>query len=220
MGMRTYSGKKNHRFTGITEIYYRKQSYDQSEISGDMNSLFEAGLEIQEFFNTQGWPFCFIGGLAVLRWGEPRMTVDLDVCLLCGLGNESLYIKGLLEKFKSRIEDALDFAERNRILLIVSSNGIPIDISLSGLPFEEEMIDRATSFSYAPDCKLVTATAEDIIVLKAFADRPRDWADVENIIMRQGNTLHKRYIFNKLKPLCMLKEEPEIYQKLQSMLLE
>jgi len=46
-----------------------------------MNHLFQAGLEIRRVFKKQDRPFCFIGGLAVLRWGEPRMTGDLDVCL-------------------------------------------------------------------------------------------------------------------------------------------
>lgn len=39
-----------------------------------MNPLFQAGLELQVFFEAKGWPFCFIGGLAVIRWGEMRMT--------------------------------------------------------------------------------------------------------------------------------------------------
>jgi hypothetical protein len=39
-----------------------------------VNPLFAAALEIQQFFNAHGWRFCFIGGLAVQRWGEPRLT--------------------------------------------------------------------------------------------------------------------------------------------------
>ncbi|MDO9566781.1 MAG: hypothetical protein Q7J15_08585 [Candidatus Desulfaltia sp.] len=49
-----------------------------------MNPLFEAGLEIQNFMLFRKWPFCFIGGLAVIRWGEVRMTQDIDVCILSG----------------------------------------------------------------------------------------------------------------------------------------
>jgi hypothetical protein len=46
-----------------------------------MNILFQAA-DIQRTMKTRGWPFCFIGGLAVLRWGEMRMTQDIDLCLL------------------------------------------------------------------------------------------------------------------------------------------
>ena len=53
-----------------------------------MNSLLEAGLEIQNFLNLKKWPFCFIGGLAVIRWGKVRMTQDIDLCILSGFGSE------------------------------------------------------------------------------------------------------------------------------------
>ena len=39
-----------------------------------LNSLFKAGLEFQETLERRNWLFCFIGGLAVRRWGEIRMT--------------------------------------------------------------------------------------------------------------------------------------------------
>ena len=53
-----------------------------------MNSLFKAGLEIQNYLNSKKWPFCFIGGLAVIRWGEVRMTQDIDLYILSGFGSE------------------------------------------------------------------------------------------------------------------------------------
>lgn len=37
--------------------------------------------------------FCFIGGLALLRWGEPRTTRDTNLTLLTGFGGEERFIK-------------------------------------------------------------------------------------------------------------------------------
>lgn len=42
-----------------------------------MNPLFAAAAEIQQLCVQAEWPFCFIGGIAVLRWGEPRVTRDV-----------------------------------------------------------------------------------------------------------------------------------------------
>ena len=184
-----------------------------------MNALFEAADEMQHFLSEYGWPFCFIGGLAVIRWGEMRMTQDIDLCLLCGFGNEETYASTLIKRFKSRIPDALDFALTRRVLLLYASNGFAMDIALSGLAFEEEMIARATPFEFYPGCSLVTCSAEDLIVLKAFADRPKDWGDVETILERQGSDLETGYIIDRLTPLCELKESPEIIQRLKSMLV-
>ena len=51
-----------------------------------MNPIFAAAREIQDFCRGRGWRSCVIGGLAVQRWGEPRLTRDVDVTLLTGFG--------------------------------------------------------------------------------------------------------------------------------------
>ena len=188
-----------------------------NKLNQELNPLFQAGLEFQNTFNSLNWPFCFIGGLAVIRWGEIRMTQDIDLCLLCGFGNEKKFIDILLKKYKSRINDAHDFALKNRILLLYASNEVSVDIALSGLPFEAEMIKRSTSFTFFPNCALNTCSAEDLIILKAFADRTKDWLDVESIIKRQGNKLNTNYILKQLSPLCKLKGTPNILDKLENL---
>jgi len=44
-----------------------------------MNPIFAAAEEIQAFCRARDWRFCFIGGLANQRWGEPRLTQDVDL---------------------------------------------------------------------------------------------------------------------------------------------
>ncbi len=182
--------------------------------ANNINPLFSAALEFQNYFQKQNWAFCFIGGLAVLRWGEMRMTQDIDLCLLCSFGAEDFYVSKLVDFFRPRIANAGKFARQNRVLLLQASNGVAIDISLSGLPFEEEMITRASFFEYHPGYSLLTCSAEDLIVLKAFADRPKDWLDIEGILAHQGENLDLSFITQQLTPLCELKESPEIIHKL------
>jgi hypothetical protein len=182
-----------------------------------VNRLYQAAAELQSFCIERQWRFCFIGGLALIRWGEPRQTKDADLTLLTGFGSEENYIRELLATFTPRRDDAADFALQNRVLLLNASNGIPLDISLAGLPFEERLIDRASSFEYLPTVVLTTATAEDVVVLKAFAGRPRDWADIEGVLIRQGNALDWDIIQSELTPLCELKESPETVARLLAM---
>jgi hypothetical protein len=35
--------------------------------------LFAEAFRLDTFLKSQGWRFCFIGGLAVQHWGEPRL---------------------------------------------------------------------------------------------------------------------------------------------------
>jgi hypothetical protein len=61
-----------------------------------MNDLFDAARDLQAELDRRGWRFCFIGGIAVLRWGEPRFTGDVDVTLLCPFGSEDEFTEPLL----------------------------------------------------------------------------------------------------------------------------
>lgn len=185
-----------------------------------MNSLFQAGQELQLFILKKKWTFCFIGGLAVIRWGEVRMTQDIDLCLLTGFEKEDFYVNEILSSFKSRVPDAENFARKNRVLLISASNGVSVDLSLSGIEFERQMFERASFFDYSSTCSLLTCSAEDLIVLKAFADRVKDWIDIEGILLRQGQALDAQHIIKQLTPLAGLKEEPEIIDKLKKMISE
>ncbi len=183
-----------------------------------MNPIYTAAAEVQDFCARQGWAFCFIGGVAVQRWGEPRLTVDVDLTLLTGFGQESGYTDALLERFGARVPEAREFAMRNRVLLLSASNGVPLDIALGAMPFEERSIQRASDFDVESGMRLRTCSAEDLIVHKAFAGRDRDWADISAIASRQGNRLDIGLIHRELDPLLQLKGAPESRARLDAIL--
>ena len=158
-----------------------------------------------------------IGGLAVQRWGEPRQTRDVDVTLLTGLGGEEQFIDPLLVRYQPRVVDARQFALDHRVLLVESSDGVPLDISLGGLPYEARVIERASSFPLGDDGTVMTCSAEDLIVLKGFAARPQDWLDIEGILVRQGTALDRTLVLNELRPLLSLKEDAETEPRLLSL---
>ncbi|MFO1437673.1 MAG: hypothetical protein U1F81_05075 [Verrucomicrobiaceae bacterium] len=183
-----------------------------------MKDLVEQAAELQALLEKQGWRFCFIGGIAIQRWSEPRLTKDMDITLLTGFGNEEPFIDFLLQHFESRISDARAFALQNRILLLKTAEGTGIDVALGGLPFEEEAVRRSKLLEYAPGISLRTCSAEDLLVMKAFASRPLDWNDVRGILVRQGTKkLDWPYIRCQLQPLCELKDAPEIMTQLEKM---
>jgi hypothetical protein len=177
--------------------------------------LVRAAAELQKLCEAEGWRFCFIGGLAVQRWGEPRETVDVDLTLITGFGGEERFIHRLLQEYEGRVDDAAEFARTNRVLLVRAPSGVGIDIAFGALPFEESVVSRSSTFSFAGKANLRTCSAEDLIVLKAFASRPRDWIDVEGIIVRQAGKLDWTYIDQQLRPLVELKEAPEILSELE-----
>ena len=185
-----------------------------------MNDVIQAAGELQAICQSQNWQFCFIGGLALQRWGEPRETVDVDLSLFAGFGDEQHFCDVLLEHFAPRITDAAAFARGRRVLLLRSTKGVGLDVALAALPYEALVIERSSYFVYPPDVSLRTCSAEDLIVLKAFAGRGQDWVDVERTIVRQTGKLDWNYIREQLQPLAELKETPQILDELEARRIE
>ena len=98
-----------------------------------MTEVLRAADALQAFRRARGWRFCIIGGIAVLRWGEPRETIDADLTLLTGFGGEEPYVRALLGQFESRVPEGMQFAFTNRVLLLQSASGVGLDLSLGGL---------------------------------------------------------------------------------------
>lgn len=182
-----------------------------------MNPIFQSALALQEFCDNHSWPSCFIGGIAVQRWGEPRMTRDVDLTLLTGFGDELKFIDPLLLQFHARLPGAREFAVQNRVLLLKDSLGTPLDIALGALPFEENTIQRASLWEIG-NGSLRTCSAEDLIVHKAFAGRDQDWLDIKGILIRQSHQLDFSIINEELPPLLALKNAEENLVKLHNLI--
>jgi nucleotidyltransferase AbiEii toxin of type IV toxin-antitoxin system len=185
-----------------------------------VNEVIQAAAELQTVCQSHDWQFCFIGGLALQRWSEPRETVDVDLSVFAGFGDEQQFSDVLLKHFTARISDAATFARERRVLLLRSSKGVGLDVAFAALPYEALIIERSSYFDYPPGIRLRTCSAEDLIVLKAFAGRGQDWVDVERIIVRQTGKLDWNYIREQLQPLAELKEAPEILDQLEARRIE
>ena len=179
-----------------------------------MKDLVLTAKAVQKILEDSKLEYCIIGGIAVNRWGEERLTKDIDLSVLTGFGGESKVIDILLEHFLPRRPDAKDFALNSRVLLLRTMQGIEIDISLGAFDFEYSAVSRATFYDFGQGIELKTISAEDLIVMKTFAGREKDWGDIRGVIARNLDALDWKYIETQLKPLLELKEEPESWDQL------
>jgi hypothetical protein len=53
--------------------------------------------------------------------------------------------------------------------------------------------------------------------MKAFANRERDWLDVESVLIRQAEHLDWQIIEEELRPLASLREEADIVARLDAL---
>jgi len=180
-----------------------------------LGPVLDAALAAQAACERVNLEFCVIGGVALQRWGEPRFTADVDLSVLVELGHEDAVTIALLEQLEARVENPLDFARRTRVVLLKSGDGVGIDVVLAGLPFEARVINRSSPWEIGDGSRLRTCSPEDLLVMKCFAARDKDWADVTSVLERQGNRLDLNLVREELQPLVDAKEEPEILEQLE-----
>src|SRR6478609_9761649 len=147
-----------------------------------------AGPLLQAIAATTAWlkqaniSAAVIGGVAASLLGRPRVTKDVDLVALADDGDvPRLLSLGHEHGFEPRVADAIAFAKVSRVLLLKHEpSGIEIDLSLAGLPFEREVIERAVERSVR-GVSFRVATPEDVVVMKAARDAParhcRRWSN-------------------------------------------
>ena len=124
-----------------------------------------------------------IGGVASSFLGRPRMTQDVDALAILpenkwDAATEAARNFGIVP----RIDQAVDFARRSRVLLLKHvQSDIAIDVILGGLPFEQEAVDRARAHLVG-DISVRLPRVEDLIIMKVIAHRDKDMQDVEGLL--------------------------------------
>lgn len=159
-----------------------------------------------------------IGGVAASLLGRPRLTRDVDaVVLLEEREWETFLSRGTGHGFTPRISDPLPFVRRARVFLVRhKSSGIDVDIAIGDLPFEREAISRG-SWRDIGGLKLPLPRAEDLVVMKAVAHRPRDLADIEAVLDAHPR-LNLRRIRRWVSEFSVALDMPEILKDLENIL--
>lgn len=138
---------------------------------------------VSEWLDSAAAAGVIVGGVAASVLGRPRLTEDIDVLVILERREWTEFLTaGQVLGFVPRIDDALDFAEKSRVLLVLHQpSGIPIDIVFGALPLEDEIVRGARHVEVA-GVRLPLPAPESIVVMKAIALRARDIADIEGIL--------------------------------------
>ena len=146
------------------------------------------------------------------------MTQDADLTVLAPFGTEEAVVDALLQRFAARMPAARQHALDYRVLLLTASNGVSLDISLAALPFEEEVLQRASRWREVDNGWLVTCSAEDLVIYKLVAARGQDLVDVAAIVHRQGHRLEIERIRRWGAQFAEAKEDPDLLRPFEDAL--
>lgn len=161
--------------------------------------MFESLLEkIGAALDSAGVAYMIIGGQAVLLYGEPRLTRDIDITL--GVSTDRLNdILGLLKRLHMiPLVVPETFTVRTMVLPCQDpTTGIRVDFIFSFSPYERIALKRVRAVRIG-DTLVKFASPEDLIIHKIFAGRARDLEDVKAILSKNPS-LDFRYVRKWLK---------------------
>ncbi len=142
----------------------------------------------------EGIDYMIIGGQAVLIYGEPRLTRDIDVVI--GKGIEGFEkILEVISNLRLNIlpENPLEFVKKTMVLPCFSKeNGLRVDFIFSFSPYEREALKRVNVLKI-DDVYVRYASVEDIIIHKMIAGRERDFEDIKSILVK-NRSVDEKYI--------------------------
>jgi len=163
-------------------------------------------------------PYMIIGGQAVLLYGEPRLTRDIDVTL--GVDVDALpKIIRITEKLnlKPLPLNIVEFVKQTMVLPTKDeTTGIRVDFIFSFTPYEREAIDRAKNISIK-NTIVKFASPEDVIIHKVFAGRARDLDDIGSILLKNPS-VDLSYIEKWLTEFEKSSPEKEFLRKFKEIL--
>ncbi len=177
------------------------------------NRLLEALRRAVQFLEREGIPFVVVGGLANAVWGEPRATRDVDLKVYIG--------ERTAQEFAALVAE--EFAPATPLpggpALVVSVPVIPdvmVDFLIAIPGYEEEVLARAQPIQFG-EMTLPVCSPEDFIIHKIIADRPKDWADVEGVLIEQQKRLDQEYIRAWLTQFAEILERPDWLERYESL---
>lgn len=134
-----------------------------------------------------GIDYMVIGGQAILVHGEPRLTRDIDITLGVDAGELARVKSVAAAAGLSALVSDDKFAEETSVFPCRDDpSGVRVDFIFSYSPYERQAIQRSVTVDVA-GTDVQFASAEDLIIHKCVAGRPRDLEDVLGVIAKHDD---------------------------------
>jgi hypothetical protein len=146
----------------------------------DAPSLPEKVLAIDQALKQARIPHAIGGALALAYYAEPRATVDVDVNVFVTTGDWPGVRDALAPLGIDVTVDEGELDRSGQVRLWWDRN--PVDLFFSYDPFHDEMRRAARRVPFAEET-IPILSPEHLAVCKAMFDRPKDWLDIEQILV-------------------------------------
>jgi predicted nucleotidyltransferase len=170
--------------------------------------------EIAERLDADKVPYMLIGGQAVLVYGRPRLTRDIDITLGIDVDDFSLVERKCNElRLKILPEKPEDFARETRVLPVEEPKSrTRVDFIFSFSEYERQALNRVKRIEI-DDYPVRFASCEDTIIHKMVAGRSVDEEDVKSILVKHRASLDLKYVERWLSEFGRSSEHSGVWQR-------
>lgn len=175
--------------------------------------------DLRQALDALGCRWYVFGAQAVLLYGRPRLTADVDVTVEIAFDRVPSLVAALRERsFELRVRDAEAFAAQAWVLpFLHARTGIPLDVVLAGSALEARFLDRAQEHDLG-GTTVPVVTPEDLLVAKILASRPKDLEDVVGILCERRDQIDLTYVRGTLRELEAALDQTDLLDALRSAL--
>lgn len=170
-----------------------------------------------DLLKAQRIKYVVIGGVAVTVVGEPRFTADLDAIVFVDTaGLERLLVAAVKRGFSANIAAELAAVAAGGSVRLERGR-FHFDLIVRSLFIEDLALDHSrTRRIFQRSVRF--PSAEDLLILKVAAGRPRDLVDADGILRRHAGDLDRAYVERVLGQLCDLAEDHAILERWRGVL--
>jgi hypothetical protein len=149
-----------------------------------------------------GYRWYLFGAQALAVHGRVRATEDVDVTVECSPERaKELWLALRDAGFGMRVDDPEAFVERTHVLpLHFVAADIDVDLIIAGSGLEAMFLDRAEKRDLG-GVQVPVISAEDFVIAKVLAQRPKDVEDVVSVLVAQRGQLDLPYVRQTLRDL-------------------
>ncbi|MHB8604733.1 MAG: hypothetical protein ACYDCK_05710 [Thermoplasmatota archaeon] len=136
--------------------------------------------------------YAFVGGIAVLVWGQPRMTADVDALVALDANSLEAWVAAL--RFEGLGADERDLGEAMvdgaHVTIFDNETQFHVDVKPALSADERAEVRDARKVRYE-DGVFRVACAEDVVAWKVKFGSPQDLQDARQIVIRQNTALDR-----------------------------
>ena len=150
-------------------------------------------IQVVDVLERAAIPYAFMGGMVVPIWGIPRATYDIDVTLSADRVGITRFLAAAKERgfqvdppFETGFLDRLSGMDKLRVeWWTPGSRRVEVDVFLVTTEYQRAAFARRVQVRIDDRSVWVLGPA-DLILHKLVAGRPKDVADIQNILAVQG----------------------------------